>query len=196
DIQLGDGSAFDFLGSVTVTSSIIFTTAYDEYAIKAFKYNSIDYLLKPIEKRALIDALNKFMALSVKNIGKKGHQLQTVRKIITNEYQKRFLIKIGEQYKNLLMEDINFFYSRAGQCYIHTGSAQHLPIDHSLDHLVDKVNPLDFFRVNRQYLIKSTSIVEIHTYFNSRLLLKLSPDNTEVIVSRDRVNDFKRWLDS
>ncbi|MEM6524136.1 MAG: LytTR family DNA-binding domain-containing protein [Bacteroidota bacterium] len=195
DIQLGDGSAFDFLEEINVTSSIIFTTAFDEYAIRAFKFNSIDYLLKPIDQGALTTAIGKFRDQSIKT-NKRPQNIQAIKKIIKNDYQKRFLIKVGEQYKNLQVEDIAFFSSYDGHCYVTTNSGDNLPIDHSLDQLVDRINPLDFFRVNRQFIANSESIHEIHTYFNSRLVIRLRPNNTEVIVSRDRVNDFKHWLDS
>lgn len=196
DIQLGDGSAFDFLEQVDVLSPIIFTTAYDEYAIKAFKFNSIDYLLKPIEIELLRAALKKLRDFPQKEATNKS-SFQTVRKIVNNDYQKRFLIKIGDQYKNVEVDDIAFFFHQDGQCYVTIANGQNLPIDQSLDQLEDKLSPVDFFRVNRQFITHAKSIEEIHSYFNSRLMLKLKPDQKrEVVVSRDRVNGFKAWLDS
>ncbi|MEM9391617.1 MAG: LytTR family DNA-binding domain-containing protein [Bacteroidota bacterium] len=195
DIQLGDGTAFDLLSEVDISSSIIFTTAYDEYAIRAFKYNSIDYLLKPIEKNALISAIAKMKHAPLKTNTEK-HELQSLRKIISGEYKKRFLIKVGEQFKNLEIDNVAYFSYYEGSCALTTRDNKRWPIDYSLDQVEEVVNPIDFFRVNRQFIVNAKSIEEIHTYFNSRLLLTLNPENNkEVIVSRDRVNDFKRWLD-
>lgn len=195
DIQLGDGTGFDILQSISGAPLIIFTTAYDEYAIKAFKFNSIDYLLKPVEREALSSALQKL------NHTPERPQLtapiiQATEKIIKNDYKKRFLIKIGEQFQNIDSQNISYFHYEDGACTLSTHE-KNLPVDYSLDQLEEILNPIDFFRINRQFIVSSKSISEIHTYFNSRLLLKLSPDFTDdVIVSRDRVNGFKRWLDS
>ena len=195
DIQLGDGTAFDFLSKVDIVSSIIFTTAYDEYAIRAFKYNSIDYLLKPIEKNALISAVAKMKNAPLKT-NTDRHELRSLRKIVSGEYKKRFLVKVGEQFKNLEVDNVAYFSYYEGSCAVTTKDNNRWPIDYSLDQVEEVGNPIDFFRVNRQFIVNAHSIKEIHTYFNSRLILALNPENTkEVVVSRDRVNDFKRWLD-
>ncbi|TRX60717.1 response regulator transcription factor [Fulvivirga sp. M361] len=198
DIQLGDGTAFDLLRSVNNSPYIVFTTAYDEYALKAFKYNSIEYLLKPIDKPELEKALAKFNAINLQNSAliPQFNTIERIGKVVKGEYKKRFLIKIGEQYLNVSAEDIAYLHYENGSCLLTTAEGKELPLDYSLDQLEDILNPMDFFRINRQFLIRADAIHEIHTYFNSRLLLRLTPvTGKEVIVSRDRVSDFKRWMD-
>jgi two-component system, LytTR family, response regulator LytT len=198
DIQLSDGTAFDFLKSITTFPSIIFTTAYDEYALKAFKYNSIEYLLKPIEEEQLAKALQKFKALNRMPSESNTiiEKIESVQKSITGNYKRRFLIKIGEQFLNVDVNQISYLFYENGACFLTTKAGKKMPIDYSLDQLEEILNPMEFFRINRQYLIRSEAIEEIHTYLNSRLLLKLKPDSVaEIIVSRDRVNNFKRWMD-
>lgn len=198
DIQLSDGTAFDLLQSIQTFPSIIFTTAYDEYALKAFKYNSIEYLLKPIDKNELTGALEKFKNLNnlPLNDNSLAHKLENARKSITGDYKKRFLIKIGEQFQNVEVSEISYIHHNNGSSTLYTKSGRKLPIDYSLEQLEGVLNPMDFFRINRQFLVKAESIHEIHTYLNSRLLLKLSPNSEdEVIISRDRVGDFKKWMD-
>jgi len=198
DIQLSDGTAFDLLESIHIFPCIIFTTAYDEYALKAFKYNSIEYLLKPIDKIELTNALEKFrnlnhFPLSDRSIAEK---LENAKKSIIGDYKRRFLIKIGAQFQNIEVTEIAYIYYQNGSCIVRTKDGRKLPIDYSLEQLEDILDPMVFFRVNRQFLVKAEAIHEIHTYLNSRLLLKLNPQfETEVIISRDRVTDFKRWMD-
>jgi two-component system response regulator LytT len=198
DIQLSDGTAFDLLKSIETFPSIIFTTAYDEYALRAFKYNSIEYLLKPINKDELTKALDKFKSLHRLPVQQKNisDNLELVRKTITGEFKRRFLIKIGEQFQNIDVNNISYIFHQNGSCYVITNDNKKYLLDHSLDQLEEILNPIDFFRINRQFLIKAEAIEEIHTYLNSRLLLKLTPKTTmEVIVSRERVNQFKFWMD-
>jgi len=197
DIQLSDGTAFDLLQSLDSFPSIIFTTAYDEYALKAFKYNSIEYLLKPIDKNELANALSKFKNLNHLPLSANliAYQLDNVEKSITGGYKKRFLIKIGDQFQNIDINEVAYIHYQDGGCTLYTKDSRNLPIDYSLEQLEDVLNPMDFFRINRQFLVKAEVINEIHTYLNSRLLLKLSPEfNSEVIISRDRVSDFKKWM--
>ena len=197
-IQMPGRNGFELLESLDVVPKVIFTTAYDEYALKAFKYNSIEYLLKPIDKNELANALGKFknlnhLPLSGNSI---NYQLDNVQKSITGDYKKRFLIKIGEQFQNIDTSEVAYIHYQDGGCTLHTKEGRKLPIDYSLEQLEDILNPMDFFRINRQFLVKAEVINEIHTYLNSRLLLKLNPEfETEVIISRDRVSDFKRWMD-
>lgn len=198
DIQLSDGTSFDILATLTTLPCIIFTTAYDEYALKAFKYNSIEYLLKPIDKHELQAALQKFNQLNRQNYEPSFiKKLENVEKTITGNYKKRFLIKIGEQFKNVEVENIAYIHYQNGGCHICTSDDKKLPIDYSLDQLEELLDPTEFLRINRQFIVKASAISEIHTYFNSRLLLMLNPSfSNEVIVSRDRVNAFKSWMDS
>ncbi len=199
DIQLSDGTSFDILATLSTLPTIIFTTAYDEYALKAFKYNSIEYLLKPIDKDDLSNALDKFRQLNSRPSydGSFIKKLETVEKSITGEYKKRFLIKVGEQYKNVDVKNTAYIYYQNGGCSLVTKEDKKLPLDYSLDQLEGLLDPATFFRINRQFIISAASIAEIHTYFNSRLLLMLNPKSDhEVIVSRDRVSAFKSWMDS
>ena len=198
DIQLSDGTAFDLLKTLTISPPVIFTTAYDEFALKAFNYNSIQYLLKPIEKEELDKALAKFKSMDRHPLEETAlpERLEKVQKTIKNEFKRRFLIKIGDQYQNVEVSQVAYVHYRDGSCLLTTHEGKEFLIDYSLDQLEDILNPLDFFRVNRQFIVKAGAIKEIHTYFNSRLLLRLAPGfDSEIIVSRDRVNHFKRWMD-
>lgn len=195
DIQLSDGTAFDLLNQINQSPPIIFTTAYDQYAIKAFKFNSIDYLLKPLEQDGLQQALDKF---------KRTDQVETpsqqsfgkVDQLINGEFKKRFLIKVGDQYQSIEVTNAAYFMYDDGLTYLFDKEGNKWPMDQSLDHLENMLHPLEFFRINRKFLISLGAISQIHSYFNSRLLLKLKHEtNEEVIVSRDRVGDFKRWMD-
>jgi len=196
DIQLNDGTGFDLLQAIERPVPVIFTTAFDSYAVKAFKYYSIDYLLKPIDIGELADAIDKFKQIQKMEVSKK-EVYQKVEQTLNRDFKKRFLIKLGDQYQSIPTTDIAYFSYHQGFTQVHTIDGRKLPIDHSLDNIEEMLNPLDFFRGNRQIIIGMNSVSQINTYFNSRLLLKLIPDHTEeVIVSRDRVGDFKRWMDS
>lgn len=196
DIQLSDGTCFDVLKSIDPSPPVIFTTAYHEYAMKAFKFNSIDYLLKPIDKEELQKAINKFKSLNPVQFTVRDIAYDKWNNIISNNHKRRFLVKLGDQYRNVDVQDIGFFQYEETSTYLVTFHGKKLPIDYSLDQLEELLNPMDFFRVNRQFLVHINAISQINTYFNSRLLLALSPHSTQqVIVSRDRVPDFKRWMD-
>ncbi len=196
DIQLNDGTGFDLLSQVSPAFPVIFTTAYDQYAIKAFKFNGIDYLLKPVSDDELQSSLRKLQQNGhAESHGREAHYGH-LEKIISGDFKKRFLIKLGEQFQSVSVSEIAFFQYDDGMCYALTLTGKRFPLDHSLEQLEGMLNPLEFFRINRQYLVTIKGISEIHSYFNSRLLLKLNPETpTEVIVSRDRVADFKRWMD-
>ncbi len=196
DIQLSDGTGFDLLKEMDCSPPIIFTTAYDQYAIKAFKFNSVDYLLKPLDQSELEHALEKYKSLDKTERNAQNHSFGQVDQIINGEFKKRFLVKIGEQFQKVEVPQIAFFKYDDGLTYIYNLEGQKWPIDLSLDYLENMLHPLEFFRINRKMFISLNSIHQIHTYFNSRLLLKLKPEvDEEVIVSRDRVSDFKRWMD-
>jgi len=195
DIQLSDGTGFDLLRQISHSPPVIYTTAYDQYAIKAFKYNSIDYLLKPLNQKELETAIEKFRKIDTSE-RRTENDLNTVDKLINGDFKKRFLVRVGEQFQSVDIHQVAYFRYDDGLAYIHCLDGRKLPIDQSLDNLENMLHPLEFFRINRKMIIGLTSIHQIHTYFNSRLLLKLKPDSTEeVIVSRDRVSDFKRWMD-
>lgn len=198
DVQLADGISFEIFGQTEVTSPIIFTTAYDEYALQAFKVNSLDYLLKPIDPEELDKALcqyDKYTRQGNKTVNNSAieHLLQTLTK---KEYKERFLVKIGQQLTYLKVNDIAYFYSEDGLIFACQQNGKRHNLDYTLDQLADLLNPNDFFRINRKIITHLPSIKKIHTYFNSRLKLELAPNTTlETIVSRDRVSDFKKWLD-
>lgn len=195
DIQLSDGTAFDLLSELENSPPIIFTTAYDQYAVKAFKYNSIDYLLKPLDQEELVNAIEKYRKSDLENTAT-NNSYSKIDKIINGEFKKRFLIKIGDQYKSVEVDSIAYFQYEDGLTYLHDREGKKWPMDQSLDHLEEVLHPLEFFRVNRKFLISLKAIDQIHSYFNSRLMLKLLPSSDEdIIVSRDRVSDFKRWMD-
>ncbi len=199
DIQLSDGLSFEIFEEIPVKSAIIFTTAYDEYALKAFKLNSIDYLLKPIDDEELKVAVDKY-----KEQQPKSNNIQVdineIRKLLINpidrKYKKRFTIKIGQHIKIIHTDNIECLYSENKATYIHTNENRNYLIDHSLEHWYDHLDPEQFFRVNRTFIVHINAIKDIISYTNSRLKLVLhSFIEQEIIVSRERVKDFKNWID-
>lgn len=193
DIQLNDGTGFDIVRELKDYPHIIFTTAYEQYALDAFKFNSIDYLLKPIDKTELEAAIRKLQEIHELEEASYLEKIQVVQQQFMPAHRERFLIKVGLQYKSIPTKTIAYFSYKDGISYLHSNQ-QSLPIDHTLDHLMEELDPKAFFRVNRQFIININSIQEIHSYFNSRLLLTLIPaTKEEVIVSRERVLKFKVW---
>lgn len=189
DIHLADGSAFDLLKTVNVTCPIIFTTAFDQYAMDAFKTTGIDYLLKPIKREELQNALYK-----VKQLQHFFHS--TSEKIEKdNEYKDRFIIRYGEHIKTLNIEDVAYFYSENRATFARNFEGRNFPVDYNLDALSQLIDPKKFFRVNRQYLISLASIADMKTYSKARVIITLAPPNKEQpIVSSERSSVFKRWL--
>ncbi len=193
DIQLNDGTGFDIVKELKDYPHIIFTTAYEQYALDAFKFNSIDYLLKPIDQQELHRAIQKLQEIHEIEEASYREKVQAVQQHFMPEHRERFLVKIGLQFKSISTKDIAYFYYKDGISYLQTDK-QALPIDHTLDHLMEELDPKHFFRINRQYIVNMAYIKEIHSYFNSRLLLNLEPaTKEEVIVSRERVLKFKVW---
>ncbi|MBQ0732681.1 LytR/AlgR family response regulator transcription factor [Aquimarina celericrescens] len=199
DIQLSDGLSFEIFDTLTIRSSIIFTTAYDEYALKAFKLNSIDYLLKPIDDDELETAVNKYN----EQLPQK-QQLQVdfedIKKLLINPidrvYKKRFTAKVGQHLKIFSVEDVECFYSENKGTYLHTTDNRNYLIDTTLESLEEELNPQQFFRVNRKFYVNINAIKDIISYTNSRLQIKLNHFNEqEIIVARERVKDFKLWLE-
>lgn len=189
DIQLSDGLSFEIFEQLTINSSIIFTTAYDEYALKAFKLNSIDYLLKPIDENELKAALEKFTSLQT------PFSQQNLHAVYNKEYKKRFVVKTGNIIKIIDSNDIECFYSAFKSSFLTTTEDRSFPLDDSLENIEKDVNPDLFFRVNRQFLIALTAIKEISIYSNSRLKIILNNyKDEEIIVSRERVQAFKHWI--
>lgn len=195
DIELGDGLCFEIFEVVDVSCPIIFTTAYDEYAIKAFKVNSIDYLLKPLNAAELTYALNKFSRRNQDQI-QKNIDIQNARRMLSKGYKERFIIKIGEHLKTVPVKDILYFLSRDKATFATTKEGRNYLIDYTIDHLDDILDPIKYFRINRKYIIQYNAIQDIITYSNSRLkvVLEASQDK-DIIVARDRVPAFKNWLD-
>lgn len=190
DIHLADGSAFDLLESLKLDCPIIFTTAYDQYAIDAFKVSSIDYLLKPVKREDLQKAFLKLKQF--RHIFE-----QTVRKAPEEkpEFKKRFVIRYGEHIKTLNVEEIAYFYSENRATFARNHDGRNLPIDYNLDTLEDLLDPSRFFRINRQYLISLDAIAEMKTYSKARVIVTLKPQTQEQpVVSSERSAYFKQWL--
>lgn len=199
DIQLSDGLSFEIFEEVEVSSAIIFTTAYDEYALKAFKLNSIDYLLKPIDEDELRVAVEQYKSQQTQETNLQVN-IDDIRRLLINpvdrKFKKRFTIKIGQHIKIIHVDEIECFYSENKATYIHTNGGRNYLIDHSLEHWQDQLDPEYFFRVNRTFIVHMNAIKDIISYTNSRLKLILhSFKETEIIVSRERVKDFKKWID-
>lgn len=200
DIQLSDGLSFEIFEHITIDCPIIFTTAYDEYALQAFKVNSIDYLLKPVDEEDIEVAINKLNQLQkIGNNTKSASidQLANAIEMLTGKYKKRFVVKTGEHIRTILTGDIEFFFSRNKATYCHTKEGKNYLLDYTLEQLEPLIDPESYFRINRQYIISHASIADIIAYSNSRLKIKFQDTgHEEVIVSRERVNDFKKWLES
>lgn len=199
DIQLSDGLSFEIFEEIPVSSAIIFTTAYDEYALKAFKLNSIDYLLKPIDEDELKVAVDQYKNQQTQETNLQVN-IDDIRRLLINpvdrKYKKRFTIKIGQHIKIIHVDEIECFYSENKATYIHTNGGRNYLIDHSLEHWQDQLDPEHFFRVNRTFIVHMNAIKDIISYTNSRLKLVLySFKETEIIVSRERVKDFKKWIE-
>ncbi len=191
DIQLSDGLSFEIFEQLTVESAVIFTTAYDEYALKAFKLNSIDYLLKPIDEAELKNALEKYTSRHTKNIV----DVESLRKLYQKDYKKRYTVKAGNYIKIIDATDIECFYSAYKGTYLVQKEGRAFPLEESLDALERECNPEEFFRVNRQFIVALKAIREISVYSNSRLRIFLNNySENEIVVSRERVQAFKQWI--
>lgn len=198
DIELADGQCFSIFQRADITCPIVFTTAYDEFALKAFTVNSIDYLLKPIKKEDLNRALNKFdLLISEKgNAGVKSLK-SFVDKMILNprQYRERFLVKQGQKMVSIPIEEIAFFSAKNTLNFIHTKSKQKFVIDYTLDEIEEMVEPNNFFRANRQYILLNDIITEIHPWFHGKLKIEISlPVEDEIIISREKASSFKEWM--
>ena len=198
DIQLSDGLSFEIFDAVPVNSAIIFTTAYDEYALRAFKLNSIDYLLKPIDEDDLEIAVNKYRE-RIPAKDSFSFDFDQIKRMLVNpldkSYKKRFTIKMGQRLKMINIEDVECFYSENKGTYLHTNDNRDYLLDGTLELLEGELDPAKFYRVSRKFIISVNAIKDIVMYTNSRLKLVLNTyDGDEVIVSRERVNDFREWL--
>ena len=198
DIQLSDGLSFELFEQIEIKSAVIFTTAYDEYALRAFKLNSIDYLLKPIDEDELSTAISKFKNQFQKNTIS-SLDFEAINRMLVNpiekEYKTRFSVKIGQQIKVISIDEIECFYSENKGTYIHTLDNRNYLTDVTLEVLETEINPKDFYRVSRKFIISLKAIKEIQMYSNSRLKISLnSYSEDEIIVARERVSEFKNWI--
>ena len=196
DIQLADGLSFEIFEQTIVKTPVIFTTAYDEYALKAFKVNSIDYLLKPIDQNELNNAINKFKENnSPKEIP--AQVFDSIMHSLTKKYKNKFVMIVGEHIKVFTTEDIQCFYSMEKYTFLQNNSGRDYAINYSLDQLEDLLDPAQFFRINRKFIVSFSAISDIISYSNSRLKVKLnSNESDDLIVSREKVQDFKKWLEN
>jgi DNA-binding LytR/AlgR family response regulator len=196
DIHLEDGLSFSIFDQVKVNSPIIFTTAFDEYAIKAFKLKSIDYLLKPIVQNDLEKAIAKFRDWGEKKQLIDVLELKRLMNVETKQFRERFSAVVGQKLKSIDVNDIAYFFSNSGITFVAMQQKGQYSLDISLDNLMAELDPKQFFRVNRQYIVSLRSIVNIHIFPKSRLKLELNPPVPEgVFVSLDKVVDFKKWVD-
>jgi DNA-binding LytR/AlgR family response regulator len=200
DIQLSDGLSFEIFNKVEVNTSVIFTTAFDEYAIDAFKVNSIDYLLKPIKLDDLDKAVEKYYKIQ-KQFEKStaGLQIEQIEKLIRihkPKYKSRFVIKIGDQIKYTEVNEVAYFIAEDNEVMLVTKKNNRYIIDFTLDQLTDLLDPDEFFRINRSYIVTLSAISKISKYFNSRLNIELVPASDDtVLISRVKVPEFLNWID-
>lgn len=190
DIHLADGDAFDLLESGNITSPIIFTTAYDRYALEAFKTTAIDYLLKPVKKEDLDRAIQKLAQLK-----SSSNSIVPPHAMPAGSYKKRFVIRFGEHIRTLATTDVAYFYSEHKATFARTFEGRNYPVDYNLDALEDLLPPEDFFRINRQYIIQLKAIGEMKIFSKARVIVTLSPPAQEQpIVSSEKAARFKLWL--
>lgn len=199
DIELSDGQSFGIFDRISLASTIIFTTSYDEYALQAFKVNSIDYLLKPVQAEDLRRSLDKYRLLKERTF---ADPVQDIRKLLLDlkqqskqEYRDRFLVKQGQRLLSVKTNEIAYFLTDDRYSFMVTSSNLKLLVDYSLDELEEMLDPAFFFRINRSMLVTHDSILKMDPYFGSRLALSLTPScSKEVLVSREKVTDFKNWM--
>lgn len=200
DIQLPDGVSFDIFKQVKVLTPVIFTTAYNEYAIQAFQLNSIDYLLKPFDYDQLYNSLEKFKGLKENILEKKERiQYQELTDLISNisktDYKTRFMIKVGDHIKSLTTDKIALFYAEGRDVSVFTQKGRSYLVDYKLEDLVSLLNPKEFFRISRSYIVNINAITDAVVFSSSRLKILTDPGfDKELIVSRDKVNEFKYWF--
>jgi len=195
DIMLADGQSFEIFDYVDLQVPVIFTTAYDEFALQAFKVNSIDYLLKPVDPLLLKQALKKFHAL-VPDAEQIKKLVQSFLPSGRQEYKNRFLVKSGETYTPVVLTEIAFFSYEDKLSFLYTNAGKRYMLDYSLDELETMLDPKLFFRLNRQYLSSFSAIKSVHNYFNSKLKVIVSPEVPDgIVVSKERAPALKIWLD-
>lgn len=195
DIHLGDGKSFDIFNQVEINCHIIFITAYDEYAIRAFKFNSIDYLLKPLKIRDLEYAYNKFKSQFPVQSNRPGIS-GLITQMNKNSFKTRFLVRQATLLISIKTGEVAYAYTKDRGHFIKTTSGQDYPIDNNLDELEDQLDPDEYFRVNRQFIIRYSAIETVYAWFDNKIKLQVQPASFEdIIISRLRATEFKKWLD-
>jgi two-component system response regulator LytT len=196
DIQLADGLSFDIFQQTQVKAPVIFTTAFDQYTLKAFKVNSIDYLLKPIDEKELEQAVEKYRQLyAQKEVGLSDKIIRLVQEMNSSRFRERLLIKRGQQLSYLKTEMTAYCYADGKLCYAVDFNNNKYLLESNLSQLEDQLQPNKFYRINRHLLVNIDAIHKVHTWLGGRLKLELAPGTTaETVVSRERVNGFKEWL--
>ena len=195
DVQLADGTSFEIFSKVNVRCPIIFTTAYDTYAIEAFNANGIDYLLKPIEEERLRKAIDKARKFT-SNMALENLLMQRTDPG-SRQSRSRFMVRVGEKIRTIMVEDILAFYSFEKTTYLHTSSHRNYIIDYSLEELENMLDRDSFFRINRKYIVSIEACSQIIAWSNNRLKIDIEGiDDQKIVVARERVRDFKRWLDN
>lgn len=211
DIELSDGQSFEIFRRARVKSPVIFVTSYDDYALQAFKVNSVDYLLKPVQKEDLSNAINKYRELKVQYSREASPVSSSIESLLlslvgtttvvpttpaeTKTYRSRFLVKHLQKFVPVEVADIAYFWSEGRVNFFKTKTGQKYLVEYTMEEIESMLDPRSWFRVSRQFIVSVPSVAEIHPYFNNRLLLHLSPkEPEEVTVSRERVGDFKVWL--
>ena len=195
DIQLADGISFDIFSQVNITAPVIFTTAFDQYSLKAFKVNSIDYLLKPIEEGELQQAVNKYKQLHQTTNDLSGTIQKLMQEMNVVKFRERLLIKRGQQFTYLKTTDVAYCYADGKLCFAYDKDANKHLLETNLTDLETQLDPRLFYRINRSMLVNIDAIKKVHTWLGGRLKIELSHNTTaETIVSRERVNGFKEWM--
>ncbi|MBT8239422.1 MAG: LytTR family DNA-binding domain-containing protein [Croceitalea sp.] len=196
DIHLGDGTCFDLLNTINIDKPIVFCTTFDTYAIKAFRYNSIDYILKPVKKEDVQAAVNKYWSMNKPEEDAYLMRMdQMLDSFVSPRYKKRFLVRKSNQLKLIDINQVNCFFSEKGHSYLMEKSGTAHSIDFTLEKLEEVIDPHSFFRINRKMMVSIDEIYLVEDYFNNRLKIKLhNRVPLELVVSRNRVKDFKKWL--
>lgn len=197
DVHLTDGSGFEIYNQVKLNCPVIFITAYDQYALQAFNVNSLDYMLKPVQKQDLENGLERYRQIYTNkselhfDYSKLAQEINTG----TTNYQKRFVVRFGQTIKAINIEEIAYFFAVNSNIFFTTFEGRQYPVEQSLDKLEKILNPNEFYRINRQFIISFTSIKEMYTYSKSRVKIVLNPPSEyETIASTERSGAFKKWL--
>lgn len=200
DIELSDDTCFEIFNRVEVKLPVIFTTAYNEYAIRAFRVNAIDYLLKPIEEQPLRDSLRKWEMMSKvlkASLDSPVAQLEGMMKAMGMGYKNRFLVSVGDKFRYLESDQIAYFFAEDNTVFLYTFDKKRYVLNYNLEQLDNVLDPKNFFRITRKYIVNIKAVGDVHRYFNSRLKVMLTPPvEDEVLISRVKVPEFLRWLDT